>query len=426
MKEVGDTAKNVYRLKRVALFTDSTVRNLPSFELVTKSLRENGVDFLVYDQTVVEPTDSSFLSAARFASEAKVDGFISLGGGSVIDTCKAANLYSSAPPPPQSYSKRYDEDFLLYYVNPPIGKGASPDNLLLPHICCPTTSGTGSENTGLAIFDFVRLNAKTGIANRAIRPSIAIIDPTVTHTLPPAVCAASGFDVLSHAVESYTARPHYVRSQASKPHLRPMSQGANKWADIGCLEALKVLGECLERAVNDEGDTEAREGMMWASTLAGIAFGNVGCHLPHGMSYPVSGMIETAHSSGKHSFEGYPTGQRIIPHGFSVIVNSPSVFRFTAKACPDRHTRAAKALGADVRGVVDANDAGEVLASRIIELMRGTRLAPNGLSDVGYSTEHLSQLVNGAFLQRRLLDNAPLQVTPSDLTTIYQQAFSYW
>ena len=188
--------------------------------------------------------------------------------------------------------------------------------------------------------------------SRRLRPTLAIVDSTATYTLPANVVAASGFDVLSHALVSYTALPYTKRARAERPSLRPMSQGANPWSDMGCREAPRLLGEYIVRAVRDAADTEAREQMMYAATLAGIAFGNAGVHLPHGMSYSVAGLVKNFRP------EGYPQHEPMVPHGMSVIVNAPSVFRFTADACPDRHLHGAELLGADVRGAEDSG-AGE-------------------------------------------------------------------
>ena len=194
-----------------------------------------------------------------------------------MDTCKAASLYSSAPPPTGDF---------LEYVNAPLGMGNPPalptGAALRPHIACPTTAGTGSEVTAICVFDLLDAKAKTGIANRAIRPSMAVVDPTVTESLPSSVTACSGFDVLSHAIESYTALPFSSRPRTEEPHLRPLSQGANPWGDIGCIAALKLCGRYMVRAVQDPSDVEARHQMMFAATLAGISFGNSGVHLPHG------------------------------------------------------------------------------------------------------------------------------------------------
>ncbi|HEX8701812.1 MAG TPA: iron-containing alcohol dehydrogenase, partial [Myxococcaceae bacterium] len=192
LAEVGDRARAL-GMKRVALFSDERMAGLPHFQKVRQSLSAAGLDVAVYTGVHIEPTDQSFLDAARFATEARPDGYVSLGGGSVIDTCKAANLYATHP-----------ADFLAY-VNAPVGEGRAVPGPLKPHIACPTTSGTGSEVTGITIFDLLSMAAKTGIASPALRPTEALVDPDCTATLPGEVVAASGLDVLSHALESYTA-----------------------------------------------------------------------------------------------------------------------------------------------------------------------------------------------------------------------------
>jgi alcohol dehydrogenase class IV len=403
--EVGDRAKAL-GMKRVALFSDERLARLPHFEKVRQSLRAAGLDVVVYTDVHVEPTDRSFLEAARFATEARPDGYVSLGGGSVIDTCKGANLYATHP-----------ADFLTY-VNAPVGAGRPVPGPLKPHIACPTTSGTGSEVTGITIFDLLSLEAKTGIASPALRPTEALIDPETTATLPAEVVAASGLDVLSHALESYTARPYVRRPAPARPSARPMSQGANPWSDLGCREALRLMGEYLVRGVADAKDHEAREQLMWAATLAGIAFGNAGVHAPHGMAYAVAGLVRDYRPSG------YPPDEPLVPHGMSVILNAPAVFRYTAESSPERHLEAAEWLGADVRGAAPG-DAGEVLARRLIEIMRAVSI-PNGLSGVGYTEADLGPLTEGAYPQQRLLQNAPREMTQPVLTQLFRQALSYW
>ena len=393
-------------IKRVALMTDKVMAGLEHLAIVKKSLEDAGLDVVLYDEVRVEPTDKSFLAAAAFARECGADGYVSLGGGSVIDTCKAANLYAS-----------YPADFLTY-VNAPIGGGEPVPGPLKPHIACPTTSGTGSECTGITIFDLLSMKAKTGIVSRHLRPAMALVDPNCTATLPRNVVAASGFDVLSHALESYTAMAHSKRAPAARPHLRPMSQGANPWSDMGCQEALKLLGRYLVRAIEDASDVEARGQIMWAATLAGIAFGNAGVHAPHGMAYAVAGLVRDFHP------DGYPEGGPIVPHGMSVMVNAPSVFRFTAAACPERHLDAAGWLGAETGGA-GAGDAAEVLSGRLVELMRTTGM-PNGIAGVGYGAADIPALTDGAYPQRRLLENAPRTIGRDDLSGLFQGALSYW
>ncbi|GAB4397097.1 MAG: hydroxyacid-oxoacid transhydrogenase [Rhodoferax sp.] len=406
LAEVGAHAQAL-GLRRVALFTDARVAALPALAQLRQSLLAADVDVAVFDAVKVEPTDQSFVEAARFAAEGRFDGYVSLGGGSVIDTCKAANLYATWP----------SADF-LDYVNPPIGAGKPVPGALKPHIACPTTCGTGSECTGIAIFDLLSRQVKTGIASRALRPTLALIDPTTTYSLPANVVAASGFDVLSHALESYTARPYSQRPSPASPALRPMSQGANPWSDVGCEAALKRLGQYLVRAVNHADDHDARDQMMFAATLAGIAFGNAGVHVPHGMAYSVAGLVRDFQP------EGYPRDEPRVPHGMSVIVNAPAVFRWTASACPERHLNAAAWLGADVRGAT-LDDAGEVLANHLTRLMRATAM-PNGVGGVGYTDADVPALTEGAWAQQRLLTNAPRPVAPDDLSALYRNALSYW
>jgi alcohol dehydrogenase class IV len=393
-------------MRRVGLFTDRRLRALPFFERAHRSLLSAGIEVEIYDDAHVEPTDASFLDAARFAAGAKLDGFVSVGGGSVIDTCKAANLYATHPAE------------LLEYVNAPIGRGRPIPGPLRPHIACPTTSGTGSEVTGITIFDLLSMMVKTGIASLLLRPTEALVDPDATATLPSEVVASSGMDVLSHALESFTARPFTRRIAPSESSPRPLSQGANPWSDLGCREALRLMGLHLERAVSDSNDAEVREQVMWAATLAGIAFGNAGVHAPHGMAYAVAGLVRDFRPTG------YPTDEPLVPHGMSVIVNAPSVFRFTAPSSPDRHLEAARCLGAETRGA-GPDDAGEVLSAHVIELMKRTGM-PNGLSGVGYTSSDIDALTEGAFPQQRLLQNAPLEMTRPVLAELFRGGLQYW
>src|SRR5215469_13955429 len=315
------------------VFTDPNLRNQSPVHTVMESLEHNRVKYTVFDRVRVEPSDESLAEAIRFASAGDYDAFIAVGGGSTIDTAKAANLYSCWP-----------ADF-LDYVNPPIGKGKPVPGPLKPLIAIPTTAGTGSETTGVSIFDYKPLRAKTGIAHRRLKPTLGIVDPDNTRTLPPQVAASSGLDVLSHAIESWTALPFRERPRPERPLLRPAYQGSNPISDIWSLEALRLTAKYLRRAVADPSDDEARGSMLLASSYAGVGFGNAGVHLPHGMSYPVAGLIRDYRPAGYSGVD-----HALAPHGISVILNAPAVFRFTAQACPARHLEAAAILGANVNG----------------------------------------------------------------------------
>jgi hydroxyacid-oxoacid transhydrogenase len=405
LAEAGPSAREL-GLARVALFTDPKLASGEHVAAVKVSLAAAGIDCAVYDEVVIEPTDASFSDAARFAAEGRFDGFVSVGGGSVMDTCKAANLYSTHP-----------AEFMTY-VNAPIGAGQKLPGRVKPHIACPTTAGTGSETTGIAIFTLGAINAKTGIISRRLIPDVALIDPAVTATLPRNAVAATGFDCMSHALESITARAYPRRLNPAKGIDRPVSQGANPFSDMLATEALKSVGRFLVRAVADASDTEARTEMMYAAMLAGIAFNAAGCHLPHGLSYAVSGLAKDWH------VDGYPEGKTLVPHGMAVVLNNPSVWRFTAPCSPERHLHGARCLGADTQGA-KPEDAGEVLAARVIELMRATAM-PNGLAALGFDASHLDALATGAEPQYRVIRNAPKDVGREDLTALFRAALRYW
>jgi len=393
--------------KHVLVLTDPTLRQLPPVRTVIESLETNKINYAIYDRVRVEPTDESFLDAIAFAREGNFDAYVAIGGGSTIDTAKAVNLYTTYPP----------ADF-LDYVNPPIGKGLPVPGPLKPLIAIPTTAGTGSETTGVSIFDLTKLHAKTGIANRRLKPTLGMLDPDNTRTLPPEVAASSGLDILSHAIESFTAMPFTGRPRPDRPALRPAYQGSNPISDVWSLQALRMVAAYLIRAVADPSDDEARAQMLLAASYAGIGFGNAGVHLPHGMSYPVSGHVKS------YRAPGYVSDHALVPHGISVILNAPAVFRFTASANPERHLQAAAALGADVANV-KREDAGRVLADRITWYMRELKV-PNGLRAVGYSSSDIDSLVEGTLPQHRVTKLSPRPAGPEELAKLFESAMIAW
>lgn len=410
LREVGPrVARHLSDGGRVALFTDARLRHTEWYDDTLAALREQNLEVVVFDAVLVEPTDASMHAAVTFARDSKPDAFVSLGGGSVIDTAKLANLLSTHP------------GELIDYVNAPLGGARPVPGPLKPHVACPTTSGTGSEVTGIAIFDLVSAHAKTGVSSPLLRPTEAVVDPRTTASLPGDVVASSGLDVLCHAVESLTARPFTTRP-ATAPAARPASQGANPWSDLGARQAIELIGRYLRRAVSDPHDEEARHQMMWAATLAGIAFGNAGVHVPHAMAYAVAGVL---HDIGSHYCPaGYPQGDALVPHGFAVAVTAPAAFRALAPTAPFRHLEAARLLGGDTAGAGPL-EAGEVLAETVAALMHDVG-APNGIGGVGYTLDDVPALVAGAAPQRRLLDNAPSAVHEEELDTIFRDSLRAW
>ncbi|HVB55884.1 MAG TPA: hydroxyacid-oxoacid transhydrogenase [Candidatus Acidoferrales bacterium] len=404
-REIGAELADLGK-QHILIVTDAALRCRPPVVAVLESLQEHKIGFSIFDRVRVEPTDESFREAICAAQADSFDAFVAVGGGSTMDTAKAANLYSC-----------YPADF-LDYVNAPIGKGKSVPGPLKLLIAVPTTAGTGSETTGVSIFDFTQMHAKTGIAHRRLKPTLGLIDPENTRTLPSAVAAASGLDVLSHAVESYTALPFVQRARPERLILRPAYQGSNPISDVWSLEALRLVGMYLRRAVKDPGDDEARGFMMLAASYAGMGFGNAGVHLPHGMSYPVSGLVRN------YRAPGYVVDHPLVPHGVSVILNAPAVFRFTSQACPERHLKAAEMLGAKAMGA-KAEDAGKILADQIIGFMHDLNV-PNGLRDLGYRSDDIPALVEGTLPQHRVTKLSPRPAGPDDLARLFEESMVAW
>lgn len=402
-QEIGKDLINL-KANKVLVVTDKNVAKLPIMKTVQESLELNKVNYEVYSDVRVEPTDESFNHAIAFGKKGNYDAFVGVGGGSALDTCKAVNLYVSHP-----------DAELLDFVNAPIGKAMPIYNPVKPLIAVATTAGTGSETTGTAIFDYVAMNAKTGISNRALKPLLGIVDPLTLQTCPNRVTCYAGFDVLCHAIESYTALPfNERRPRPSNPALRPAYQGSNQISDVWSKYALEITGKFLKRAVNNSDDMEARSQMHLASAFAGIGFGNAGVHLCHGMSYPISGMIKSYHSPD------YSKDHALVPHGLSVVISSPAVFNFTAPACPDRHLECARILGADVSRA-RREDAGPIIADTLRKVMYDLKL-PSGLKELGYSTDCIPALVAGTLPQERVTKLSPRKAEKDDFHQLFEES----
>jgi hydroxyacid-oxoacid transhydrogenase len=401
-REIGADLAEL-KVRHALVFTDPNLRNLHPVLTALESLESNGVPYSLFDRVRVEPSDDSMRDAIQFATEREYDAVVAVGGGSVIDTAKVANLFACWP-----------ADF-LDYVNQPIGKGLPVPGPVKPLFAIPTTAGTGSETTGVAIFDYKPLRAKTGIAHRRLKPYLGIVDPDNTRSLPPAVAASSGLDVLCHAIESWTAIPFTERPRPDRPVLRPSYQGSNPISDLWSMEALRLTAQYIRRAYADTSDDEARSAMLLASSYAGIGFGNAGVHLPHGMSYPVAGLVKEFRANG-YDAVAHP----MVPHGISVILNAPAVFRFTSASSPQRHLDAARLLGADT-SKAHPDDAGRILADTLTQLISDLRL-PNGLQALGYTSADIPALVQGTLPQHRVTKLSPRPAGPDELAGLFEDA----
>jgi len=404
-REVGSDMRDL-GARRVMVVTDPNLAKSEPVAIALEALKKESIDTALFDRVRVEPNDVSFKEAIAFATEGKFDGYVAVGGGSTMDTAKVANLYATYPAD------------LLDYVNAPIGKAKPVPGDLKPLIAIPTTAGTGSETTGVAIFDYSELHAKTGIAHRALRPRLGIVDPENTRTLPRMAVACTALDVFCHALESLTALPFDQREAPDSPRTRPAYQGANPISNIWAARAAEIGSKYMLRAMDDPDDDEARTNMILASTIAGVGFGSAGVTLPHGMSYPISGLVR------EYRPEGYPQDHALIPHGMAVILGAPAAFRFMAPGNPYMFLRAAELIGADTRGV-NPEDAGEIVAMAVTEVMKKAGI-PNGLRAVGYTPEDVDALVEGVLPQHRVTKLSPRPATRADFTRLFLDSMTIW
>jgi hydroxyacid-oxoacid transhydrogenase len=384
-------------VRRAMLVSDPGVAAAGITDRVRDRIEAHGIAIEVWRTARVEPTADSFAAAAAFAADGGFDGFVGIGGGSSIDTAKVADLIATHP------------GELMDYVNPPVGGGRKPPAPLLPLIAIPTTCGSGAEATSVAVLDIPEQRVKTGISHRYLRPHQAIVDPSLTVTLPPEVTASCGLDVICHAVESFTATPYDRRERPESPGDRPPYQGATPISDIWSARALELGGRHLRPAV--AGDGESRGWMMLAASLAGIGFGAAGVHIPHACAYPIAGGVRDYQPAG------YPADHPFVPHGQSVIVTAPAAFRYTYEADPDRHHRAAELLAG--RPLPEAGR--DTLPELLLELMRDVGV-PTGLRELGYDERDVDALVEGALKQQRLLVIAPRAVGADELAGILRES----
>ncbi len=390
-------------VKRALLVTDPGVAALGHPERVQRSIEAVGIEVVLYDRAQVEPSTDSFQDAADFALEAGVDGFVSVGGGSSIDTAKVSNLIITHPAA------------VIDYVNPPVGGGRKPPSPLKPHLAIPTTSGTGAEATTVAVCDVPDQHVKSGISHRYLRPTQGIVDPELVRTLPAEVTSSTGLDVICHAAESYLARPYDQRERPATPDDRPPYQGANPVADVWSSKALQYGGQYLRRAVADGDDVEARGRMMLAASMAGVGFGSAGVHIPHACAYPIASL--------KHEYRppGYPDDHPFVPHGHSVIVTAPAAFRFTYEAMPERHHEVAEWLAGE-----PITDPGPDTLPDVLRTLMQDVGVPRGVAELGYTEDDVPALVEGAMKQQRLLVGAPREVSETDLAHILNASMTNW
>lgn len=243
----------------VFIVTDAHLVGIGTLDGIMAALRRYDLHGVTYSGVVLEPTARSIEVALKWIEGIKYDAILAVGGGSSLDTAKAINLYSTYPAE------------VLHYVPRPIGKGLRVPGPLKPLLAIPTTSGTGSESTPVCVLDLEVLHVKVGISDPQLRPTLAIVDPLLTLTMPPSVTAATGYDVMVQSIEAWTSRPSDQRPGMG-PEARPsFNVGSNVLSDLFAEKALSLVGTYLTRAVIDGLDVEARIGMSQAAMLSRLS-----------------------------------------------------------------------------------------------------------------------------------------------------------
>ena len=391
-------------VSRALVVTDPRIAATGIPARVAAQMAKFGVQAAVYDGVHVEPTDASMQAAIDWArANGPWDAFVAVGGGSSIDTAKAVNLLLTNP------------GELIEYVNAPVGGGRAPSRPLQPLVAVPTTTGTGSESTTICVLDVLAQRVKSGISHTRLRPTLAVVDPLLTLTQPAGVTAASGMDILCHALESYTARP-YTSAVRKLPEQRVPYCGSNPVSDMWSERAMSLLAKAFRRAVAHGDDLDARRDMALAATFAGLGFGNAGVHIPHANAYPIAGQVRDFHPAG------YPEQESLVPHGMAVSLTAPEAFRFTFEAAPNRHIHAAQLLDPNIE---TPNDAADLLPNVLTALMRDIDI-PAGVGAVGFTEADIDDLVEGSLKQQRLLATAPRAVEADDLAGIFRRSMSLW
>lgn len=366
VQQLGQKLKN-YNVQKLLLVVDQGFAKHGPLSKITDALAKEGIEFLIFDEVEPEPRVETADKCGSLAKEGKFDFIIGVGGGSAMDTAKAAAILAT------NEGRAQDYQGLNKVPRPGIPKGM-----------IPTTAGTGSEVTFTAVFINEEEKKKAGINSPFLFPEMALLDPELTLSLPPAVTAYTGMDALAHAIESFT------------------SLQANPLSEMFSLEAARKIMKNLRSAVENGQDINARSEMLMGSLLAGIGLANAGVTAVHSLSYPLGGSFR-------------------VPHGVGNGLLLPAVMEYNAFSCPERFARLAEAMCIETRGlsVMEA-------ALRVVEAIK--KLAqdievPLRLSDLGIPKSALPWMAEEALKVVRPLENNPRPISKEDALRIYEAVF---
>lgn len=369
--------------RNVFLVTDQGISKSGILQTVTQIIEENNIKVKIYDKTTPEPPTSEAMECFEQAKNGETpDVIIGLGGGSSIDLAKVVALLIAHGGKPQDY----------------FGENAIQSKIT-PLIAIPTTAGTGSEVTSVAVVTDTENNIKVGISNNFLRPAIALLDPELTLRLPPYVTACSGIDALVHAVEAYLAKDYkYIQAEGDI-----LFQGSAPISDTLALRAIELISEHLITAVQQGDNLEARSNMLLGSLLAGLAFSNAGTAIAHALAYPIGVLANSPH--------GEVTGL-LLP--YSIAFNAPTV---GSKMLP-----LAKALKLHVTAETAERDIAEAVTAHMFYLLKQIGL-PARLHEIGIQKDQLPGIAEKAIAIQRIVRNNARTLTVSNITQLLEQAY---
>lgn len=369
--------------KRPLICTDTVMAASEGFARVREALTGAGLAVEVFDEATAEVPLADVEACAERARSHQADVFVALGGGSVIDLSKVTSLTLSYGGPLEKY----------------YGEGAVPGPVT-PIIAIPTTAGTGSEVTPVAVVTDGSRELKVGVSSPHLIPRFAICDPELTATCPPGLTAHSGVDALSHAIEAFTAARRSFEWQEVSSRI---FIGKNVISDTFALRAIELIAANLETAVNEGSNLKARAGMQLGSTMAGLAFAQAGTAMAHALQYPIGAATHT-------------------PHGLGVGVLLPFAMRFNLSVREAELAQIAPLVGADAEGS-DQRRRAEAAVEAVFELIQRVGF-PTGLAELGVKEDQLDHFTEQASGITRLLDNNPRPASREDLHAVMEAALA--
>ncbi|MDK2806887.1 iron-containing alcohol dehydrogenase [Thermoanaerobacterium thermosaccharolyticum] len=353
----------------------NSMRKHGYLDRVTSYLKQNNVDYVVYDKILPNPIADHVAEGAKLAKENGCDFVIGLGGGSTIDSSKAIAVMAKNP------GDYWD------YVSGGSGKGMEVKNGALPIVAIPTTAGTGTESDPWAVVTKTETNEKIGFGCKYTYPTLSIVDPELMVSIPPKFTAYQGMDAFFHSVEGYLATVNQPGS------------------DVLALQSISLITENLPKAVEDGNNIEARTALAWASTAAGIVESLSSC---------------ISHHSMEHALSAYHPD---IPHGAGLIMLSVSYFSFMASKVPDRFVDIAKAMGEDINGATKEEQAMSFIKG-LKKLIKNIGMEDLSLSGFGVKEDEVEKLAKNAMdTMGGLFQVDPYKLSLEEVMSIYKNCF---